>query len=94
MANNTDNLDKGDADTTNPSVDPDTGEVNPSAPTVGTEGYGTTSDERRVLAPNHPSATRSGQMKGNPGDDRTTATERMGGTAPKSVGEGSGKTKN
>jgi predicted small metal-binding protein len=34
---------------TNPSVDPKTGAVNPSAPTVGTEQWGNTSDERRTL---------------------------------------------
>ena len=34
---------------TNPSVNPDDGGVNPSAPSAGTEGWGMTSDERRVL---------------------------------------------
>jgi predicted small metal-binding protein len=34
------------------------------------------SDEQRVLSSNDPKDTRAGQMKGNPGDHRTEATER------------------
>jgi len=59
---------------TNPSVNPQTGAINPSAPTVGTEGWGNTSDERHVLATNDPAATRTGQMKGKPGDKKAEAT--------------------
>ena len=51
--------------------------IDPSAPSVGTEGWGTTPDEKRVLSPNGPQATRDGQMKGNPGDDMATASERQ-----------------
>ena len=40
------------------------------------QGRGTTSDERRVLSDNHPSETRAGQMKGNPGDNQTEASQR------------------
>jgi hypothetical protein len=57
-------------------VQPQDEGVNPSAPTTGTEGWGTTSDERRVLSRNHPSHTRAGQMKGNPGDNQTEASQR------------------
>ena len=61
---------------TNPSVNPKTGAVNPSAPTVGTEQWGNTSDERRVLQPDQPAETRAGQMKGNPGDHMAAASHR------------------
>jgi hypothetical protein len=61
---------------TNPDVNPQDGGINPSAPTVGTEGWGTTSDERRVLSGNDPAHTRAGQMKGNPGDAQTAASQR------------------
>lgn len=61
---------------TNPSVDPQTGTVNPSAPTVGTEQWGNTSDERRVMGEHDPTATRAGQMKDNPGDSMTAASQR------------------
>ena len=62
---------------TNPDVNPDNGSVNPSAPSVGTEGWGMTSDERRVLSKHDPKHTRAGQMKGNPGDDMTEASNRV-----------------
>jgi hypothetical protein len=57
-------------------VHPQDGGINPSAPTAGTEGWGTTSDERRVLGRNDPSDTRAGQMKGNPGDHMAAASQR------------------
>jgi hypothetical protein len=60
------------------------GGINPSAPTAGTEGWGTTSDERRVLSNNDPAATRAGQMKGNPGDHQTASVEQAGGGAASS----------
>ncbi len=41
---------------TNPSVDPKTGKVNPSAPTTGTEGGGNTADERKTLSDMEPSS--------------------------------------
>lgn len=58
---------------TNPNVTSHNGGVNPSAPASGTEGWGNTSDERRVLQMNDPAATRAGQMKGNPGDNQAEA---------------------
>jgi predicted small metal-binding protein len=61
---------------TNPEVHPQDGGINPSAPTAGTEGWGTTSDERRVLSGNDPAHTRAGQMKGNPGDNQAHASQR------------------
>jgi len=61
---------------TNPSVNPQTGAVNPSAPTVGTEQWGNTRDERRVLGQHEPADTRAGQMKGNPGDHMAAASQR------------------
>ncbi|HTV66494.1 MAG TPA: DUF1059 domain-containing protein [Bryocella sp.] len=39
---------------TNPSVDPKTSTVNPSAPTVGTEAWGNTSDERKTMGKDQP----------------------------------------
>lgn len=51
---------------TNPNVGSTDGGINPSAPTAGTEGWGTTSDEKAVLSPNNQAAARAGQMKGNP----------------------------
>jgi hypothetical protein len=50
--------------------------IDPSAPASGTAGWGTTRDEREVLSPPDPAATRAGQMKGNPGDSMTEASSR------------------
>ncbi len=61
---------------TNPDVHSREGGINPSAPTVGTEGWGQTSDERRTLSSVDPKDTRAGQMKGNPGDHMTAASQR------------------
>ncbi len=61
---------------TNPNVQSRDGAVNPSAPTVGTEQWGNTSDERRVLGQSEPAKTRAGQMKGNPGDHMAAASHR------------------
>jgi predicted small metal-binding protein len=52
------------------------GGVNPSSPSIGTEGWGMTSDERRTLSQHDPAATRAGQMKGNLGDKMTEGSER------------------
>ena len=60
--------------------------VNPSAPTAGTEGWGTTPDERRVLTPNEPQNTRDGQMKGNPGDSMRAASQREEASASSNKG--------
>ncbi len=62
---------------TNPSVNPQTGAINPSAPTVGTEQWGNTSDERRVLGELDPADTRAGQMKGNPDDSNPADLSRL-----------------
>ena len=59
-----------------PDVQSQSGGINPSAPSTGTEGWGQTSDERRVLSTNDPHATRAGQMQGNPGDHMRAASER------------------
>ena len=57
------------------------GAVNPSAPTAGTEQWGNTSDERRALGQQDPQSTRAGQMKGNPGDNQTEASQRASAAA-------------
>ncbi len=57
------------------------GHINPSAPSAGTEGWGMTSDEQRALGPNDPQHTRTGQMKGNPGDQMTAASQRASDSA-------------
>ncbi len=67
--------------TDNPSVNPETHTVNPSAPTTGTEGWGMTSDERRTLSGTEPSATQPGQVKGDPGTDQAEPSRRAGATA-------------
>lgn len=64
--------------------------VNPSAPTVGTEGWGTTPDERRVLSPDDPQGTRAGQLKGNPGDNMTAASQREEASASSNKGRSDG----
>ena len=48
--------------TPNPSINPDTHTVNPSSPTTGTEGWGTTADEHRVLGSIEPSVVQPGQF--------------------------------
>lgn len=53
----------------NPSVNPKTHAVNPSAPTTGTEGWGNTTDERQALSENPPSINREGQTSRNVGDN-------------------------
>lgn len=59
-----------------PSPLPKEGGINPSAPSVGTAGWGTTNDERNVVGSGDAAATRAGQMKGNPGDNMTEASNR------------------
>ena len=65
----------------NPSVNPESHTVNPSAPTTGTEGWGNTSDERRALSGTEPEATRPGQIKRDPGTHRAELTRRADATA-------------
>jgi predicted small metal-binding protein len=69
----------------NPSVNPKTHAVNPSAPTAGTEGWGNTTDERRVLSGNPPSVSKDGQTSRNAGANQDEFSERTG-EAPTSVG--------
>jgi hypothetical protein len=75
MPKSTSKNDTPDVPATNSSVDPQTGTVNPSAPTVGTEQWGNTSDERRVLGHDRPAKTQAGQPKRNPRNRRAEATE-------------------
>lgn len=65
----------------NPSVNPETHKVNPSAPTVGTEGWGMTSDERRTLAGTEPDAVQPGQVRRDPGTDQAELSRRTGAAA-------------
>ena len=69
----------------NPSINPETGKVNPSAPTAGTEGWGNTRDERQTLRENPPSMSREGQTsrardeardKQNTGDNQAELSGR------------------
>lgn len=66
---------------TNPNTHSQGGAINPSAPTSGTEQWGNTADERRTISSSNPEHTRAGQMKGNPGDNRTEAAQRMSAAA-------------
>ena len=59
-----------------PNLNSQGGGINPSAPTAGTEGWGQTTDERGVLPEHNLQETRAGQMKGNPGDQMTAASQR------------------
>src|SRR5579863_2411991 len=66
---------------TNPNVHHQEGAINPSAPTTGTEQWGNTSDERKTRSGSDPQHTRAGQMKGNPGDMQTEASQRTSAAA-------------
>jgi len=70
-----------DFSTDNPSVNPNTHAVNPSAPTTGTEGWGNASDERQVLSTNPPSVSRDGQTSKNLGDNQAELSRRAEATA-------------
>ena len=50
--------------------------VDPSAPTVGTEGWGNTADEHRVLSPNDPQSIHDGQKLGDNTPQRKAHTFR------------------
>ena len=65
----------------NPSVNPKTHAVNPSAPTTGTEGWGNTADERRTLSENPTSVSKDGQTSRIVGDDQPEPSRRTGATA-------------
>lgn len=65
----------------NPSINPQTGAVNPSAPTAGTEGWGNTRDERGALSENPPSVSKDGQTSPNVGTDQAGASRGSGATA-------------
>ena len=60
----------------NPNFGSHAGGINPAAPSAGTAGWGTTADERSAISDHDLAATRAGQMKGNPGDDMATASQR------------------
>jgi predicted small metal-binding protein len=77
MPKSTDQNSMPDMSRANPSVNPKTVAANPSAPTVGTEQRGNTSDERHVLGQNEPAETRAGQMKDNAGDNMAAASQRQ-----------------
>ncbi len=64
----------------NPSVNPKTHAVNPSAPTTGTEGWGNTTDERRTLSENPPSASKDGQTSRTGGDNQAQISGHTGAT--------------
>src|SRR5271167_1673035 len=60
----------------NPGVPSEGAGINPSAPTAGTEGWGQTSDERRVLPNQYPESTRGDQQKNGSGDEMAAAAQR------------------
>lgn len=60
----------------NPNFGSHAGGINPAAPSAGTAGWGTTADERSAISDHDLEATRAGQMKGNPGDNMTSASQR------------------
>jgi predicted small metal-binding protein len=64
----------------NPSVNPKTHAVNPSAPTTGTEGWGNTTDERRTLSENPPSVSKDGQTSRIVEDNQAELSQRTGAT--------------
>jgi predicted small metal-binding protein len=47
----------------NPNLRSHDGGINPSAPATGTEDWGNTADERRVVSTNDPAGTRAGQKR-------------------------------
>ncbi len=75
---------------TNPETIHRDGGINPSAPSVGTEGYGTTSDERTLIGGTNPGASKpsakgAGDVRhtsypGNEKDENPAATESHGHT--------------
>jgi len=65
----------------NPSVHPKTHTVDPSAPTVGTEGWGVTSDERRALADTEASAAQPRDISLQPGTNQAQPTRHSGANA-------------
>lgn len=68
--------------------------INPSAPSVGTAGWGNTSDEKGSVAAHTAENTRSGQMKGNPGDNMTEASRRASEAATTNKRPSSGQDNN
>jgi hypothetical protein len=81
MPKSPDRNSKPDSPDTNPSIDPETGKVNPSAPTIGTEGWGNTSDERQVLDQNPPAKIGGEQPKRNSADGRAAQPRHASGRA-------------
>jgi predicted small metal-binding protein len=71
-----------DFNTDNPSINPQTGNVNPSAATAGTEGWGNTADERRTLSENPPSVSQEGQTRAtDPSANQAAPSSTHGATA-------------
>ena len=70
--NNPDNTPK--VPGTNPNTTSRDGGINPSAPTIGTEGYGNTSDERHIVGAPDPTASHPGIQ--GAGDVRRTSYPR------------------
>lgn len=65
----------------NPSVNPKTHAVNPSAPTTGTEGWGNTADERQALSENPPSINKERDMSGEAGAGQAQLSGRSAASA-------------
>jgi hypothetical protein len=78
-----------DFSTENPSVNPKTKTVNPSAPTAGTEGWGNTTDEREALSQNPPSISKDSQTSHSVGDNQAEVSRRSAATATSVSEEGS-----
>jgi predicted small metal-binding protein len=69
----------------NPSINPQTGAIDPSSPTAGTEGWGNTTDERKTLSENPPSVARNGQTTGT---EPAEASKVRGATAGSNITQG------
>jgi predicted small metal-binding protein len=76
MAENTDKQITTRGSGLNPNLGSHPDGIDPTAPSRGTEGWGTTADERRAVSTHDAEATRAGQMKGNMGDNLTAASQQ------------------
>jgi predicted small metal-binding protein len=79
MPKSTKNSNTGNPSPPNPNVRSRDGGINPSAPSSGTENWGNTADERRVVSMNDPAGTRAGQkgqMDRTLDDNMTKAVQR------------------
>lgn len=66
---------------TNPNVYGQDGQVNPSAPTAGTEGWGNTTDERNTLSDQYQSPPNETNRDRASGDNQAVPTRSKGVTA-------------